>query len=118
MITVKRIYDPSSPADGKRYLVDRVWPRGVSKDKAALDGWFKDIAPSTQLREWFHHEPKKWEEFRRRYREELAAPEAAELAARLRREASQETVTLLFAAKDTLHNNAVALKDFLEKGES
>ncbi len=117
MFTAKRIYDPSSQSDGKRYLVDRVWPRGVSKDKAALHGWLKDLAPSTELREWFNPEPAKWEEFKRRYLHELVAPEAAELAARLRQEATQENVTLLFAAKDTLHNNAVALKEFLDKGQ-
>ena len=115
MFTAKRIYDSFSQSEGKRYLVDRVWPRGVSKEAAALDGWLKDLAPSTELREWFNHEPAKWDEFKRRYKQELTAPETAELMARLRREAHQEAVILLFAAKDTLHNNAVALKEFLDK---
>lgn len=114
MLVVKRVYDPPAPQDGKRYLVDRIWPRGVSKDQAALDGWLKDLAPSTGLREWFNHEPEKWEEFKRRYQEELASPEAASRMAGMKEQAARETVTLLFAAKDTQHNNAVALRTFLE----
>lgn len=117
MIAIRRIYDPDQPAGAKRYLVDRVWPRGISKDKAALDDWLKDLAPSTELREWFHHEADKWEEFKRRFRQELSNPEAARLADRLRREARERTVLLLYAAREEEHNNAVALKAFLENGE-
>ncbi|WP_243357929.1 DUF488 domain-containing protein [Fundidesulfovibrio terrae] len=117
MLAVKRIYDPASPGDGKRYLADRIWPRGVSKGEAALDGWLKELAPSAMLRAWFNHEPDRWEEFKRRYLEELSTSEAARAAAVLREQAARETVTLLFAAKDTQRNNAVALRGFIENGE-
>jgi uncharacterized protein YeaO (DUF488 family) len=124
MLQTKRIYDPASPDDDRRYLVDRVWPRGVSRDKAALAGWLKALAPSHELRVWFNHEPSRWDEFKRRYLLELASsgqtgpadPEIPELIARLLGEAGKGTVTLLFAARDTEHNNAVALKGFLESG--
>lgn len=114
MLNIKRIYDDPSADDGKRYLIDRVWPRGVGKEKAALDGWLKDLAPSTALRVWFNHEPAKWEAFTQRYREELSAPAMAPLVKKLREEATQGPVTLLFAAKDKEHNNAVYLKYFLD----
>ena len=113
MIRTKRVYDPPSGCDGRRILVDRLWPRGVAKDMAMIDEWLREIAPSTELRSWFGHDPQKWEEFRRRYAEELAGEQ--ELLARLRAEASKGTVTLLFAAKDETHNNAVALKEMLEQ---
>lgn len=116
MFHVKRIYEPASAADGKRYLVDRLWPRGLSKEKAALDGWLKEVAPSDALRALFHHDPERWEEFGRRYREELAAPAAAARLEALRAEAGQGVVTLLFAAKDERRNNAVCLKSILEEG--
>jgi len=115
MFVIKRIYATASPEDGRRYLIDRVWPRGVSKERATLDGWLKDLAPSTELRVWFHHEPAKWEEFRRRYQEELAAPEVARLLETLREEGRERRVTLLFAAKDEARNNAVCLKELLEE---
>ncbi|HEY6006790.1 MAG TPA: DUF488 domain-containing protein [Geobacteraceae bacterium] len=111
MLRAKRIYEPPAPEDGRRVLVDRLWPRGVSKDAARVDEWLKEIAPSDDLRTWFGHDPAKWEEFRVRYREELRSH--AEVLERLRREAKQETVTLLFAAKDEAHNNAVVLKEVL-----
>ncbi len=91
--------------------MDRLWPRGVSKDEAGIDEWLKEIAPSDGLRTWFGHDPARWEEFRSRYREELEGH--AEILARLRTEARQGTVTLLFAAKDAEHNNAVVLKEIL-----
>ncbi len=111
MIRIKRIYEPPAATDGRRVLVDRLWPRGMSKDEAKVDEWLKEIAPSDELRTWFGHDPAKWAEFRTRYREELKGH--GELLDRLRAEARKETVTLLFAAKDEEHNNAVALKEIL-----
>ncbi len=114
MIRIKRIYDEPATEDGRRILVDRLWPRGISKDKARIDEWLKEIAPSDELRKWFGHDPARWEEFRERYRQELG--EKAEPVAGLRKLAVEGTVTLLFAAKDEEHNNAVVLKEML-KGE-
>jgi len=112
MIKVKRVYEPPAPDDGKRFLVDRLWPRGVKKEALRLDGWLKDVAPSDGLRKWFGHDPAKWDEFRRRYFAELEAkPEAWEP---LLEAARAGDVTLLFSARDEAHNNAVALKAFLE----
>ncbi len=111
MIMIKRIYDPPAPEDGRRLLVDRLWPRGVAKDEARVDEWLKEIAPSSELRTWFGHDPQKWEEFRARYREELKPHD--ELLNRLRAEARKGTITLLFAAKDEAHNNAVVLREIL-----
>jgi uncharacterized protein YeaO (DUF488 family) len=112
MIKIKRIYDPPSADDGRRILVDRLWPRGVSKDAARTDEWLKEIAPSDELRKWFGHDPDRWEEFRQRYRDELKPH--GELLERLRVKAKKGAVTLLFAAKDEGHNNAVVLKEMLE----
>jgi uncharacterized protein YeaO (DUF488 family) len=107
----KRVYEEPSDADGIRVLVDRVWPRGLSKERARVDHWLKDVAPSAPLRKWFNHEPAKWEEFRHRYFAEL--DENPEPARALFRIARRKRVTLLFGAKDEDHNNAVALKDYL-----
>lgn len=112
-IKVKRVYETAGPADGRRVLVDRIWPRGLAKDKARLDGWVRDLAPSTELRLWFHHEPARWDEFRRRYFAELEAQRP--LLEELRNHAAEGCVTLLFAAADSEHNNAVALKEYLER---
>jgi Uncharacterized conserved protein len=112
MIKVKRVYDPAEPDDGRRFLVDRLWPRGVKKEALRMDGWLREVAPSDRLRRWFGHDPKKWEEFRRRYFAELEAhPEAWQP---LREAARAGNVTLLFSARDTSYNNAVALREFLE----
>lgn len=111
-IRTKRIYEPPSTRDGYRVLVDRVWPRGVSREKAALAEWARELAPSKELRQWFAHKPERFERFRRRYREELSA-HAGELDA-LRERGRGGTVTLLFAARDTEHNNAVVLAELLE----
>lgn len=111
MVKIKRIYDGPAPGDGRRVLIDRLWPRGISKDEAGIDEWLKEIAPSDELRKWFGHDPARWEEFRRRYREELEAH--GELLERLRSEARKGTVTLLFAAKDAEHNNVVVLQEML-----
>jgi len=112
-IAIKRVYDPAGPADGHRALVDRMWPRGVSKEKAAVDGWYRELAPSRDLRRWFGHDPARWRDFRRRYFEELDAadPESVET---LRRHARESGLTLVYAARDREHNNAVALRDYLE----
>lgn len=113
MIRVKRIYDPPSAGDGKRILVDRLWARGLKKEKARLDGWTREAAPSNELRRWFNHDPARWKEFERRYDAELdAVPEAWRP---LLEAAGKNDVTLLFAAKDTEHNNAVALKAYLDR---
>lgn len=112
MIRCKRAYDKASPDDGTRVLVDRFWPRGVSKEDAALDEWCREIAPSDELREWFDHEPEKWDEFRRRYHDELDAK--GEVVESLREEAEEGRLTLVYAARDRKHNNAVALKKYLE----
>ena len=113
MIQTKRAYEPASKNDGARFLVDRMWPRGVKKEQLQLHGWMKDVAPSTELRKWFQHDPAKWSEFRRRYFRELEKnPEAwRPLLARARR----GRITLVYSAHDSEHNNAVALKEFLGK---
>ena len=113
MVKIKRIYEPAAPGDGRRVLIDRLWPRGIEKKSARIDEWLKEIAPSTELREWFSHDPAKWEEFKRRYKKELE--DRKDLVDALRDEAEKGTVTLLFAAKDTEHVNAAVLKEVLEK---
>ena len=112
MIQCKRIYDAASREDGTRVLVDRLWPRGVRKEEAALDHWLKEVAPSDALRRWFDHDPEKWDTFCRRYRAEL--DEKGEAIEILREAAGRGTLTLVYAAKDRAHNNAVALKQYLE----
>jgi uncharacterized protein YeaO (DUF488 family) len=113
MIKIKRAYDAPDTGDGRRVLVDRLWPRGLAKEKAHIDEWQKELAPSAELRTWFGHDPEKWQEFRRRYNDELSAHR--ELLESLKKEGKRETVTLLFAAKDGEHNNAVVLKEKLEE---
>jgi uncharacterized protein YeaO (DUF488 family) len=113
MVKIKRVYEEPAPQDGVRLLVDRLWPRGLSKERARLERWLKEIAPSEELRRWFGHDPAKWQEFRLRYREELSAQR--ELVDELRKLAAEETVTLLFAAHDEERNNAVVLKELIEK---
>ena len=110
-LAVKRIYEPPAPDDGQRVLVDRIWPRGVSKKDAALALWLKDIAPSDELRKWFGHEPARWAEFRERYRVELDGNEEA--VGRLRGLLRHGKVTLLYGAHDEAHNNAVALAGYV-----
>jgi len=116
MIKLKRVYEKPSQEDGKRFLVDRLWPRGLRKEEAKLDAWLKELAPSDRLRTSFKHRKERWEEFRKKYREELAAVADQKLLDQIRNKARRETITLLFAARDTEHNNAVVLKEFLEKG--
>ena len=111
MIRVKRIYEPAADDDSYRVLVDRIWPRGVSREQARLDEWAKELAPSTELRRWFAHDPKKFAEFRRRYDDELAGQ--SDKLSELRERGREGTVTLLFGARDTEHNNAVVLAEVL-----
>lgn len=110
-LAIKRVYEPASPADGYRILVDRLWPRGLSKERAAVDLWLKAIAPSTELRQWFGHDPDKWDEFRKRYFAELATH--VEELGQIRTLAKRRRVTLVYGARDTENNDAVALLDYL-----
>lgn len=115
-LKIKRVYRAQRRSDGKRVLVDALWPRGMTRERMRLDLWLKEIAPSAELRRWFGHDPQRWEEFSRRYQAELAGrPEEIE---QLRRLSAEEMVTLLYAAKDEARNNAVVLKEFLETGRS
>lgn len=112
MIRIKRVYDSQAPEDGPRFLVDRLWPRGMKKENLPLEGWLKDLAPSATLRRWFGHDPAKWEEFCRRYQAELEAQ--GEAWRPLLEMARQQDITLLYSAHDMTHNNALALRLFLE----
>jgi uncharacterized protein YeaO (DUF488 family) len=112
-IKIKRIYDPAAEDDGRRILVDRLWPRGIKKDDAAIDEWLKDIAPSNELRKWFSHDPSKWTEFKERYIEELK--QKRDMVERLRMDADKGGITLVFAAKDTEHNNAAVLMELIRQ---
>lgn len=111
-LSLKRVYDPPSADDGARVLVDRIWPRGVSRDEAQLAAWLKDLAPTTALRQWFGHDPARFEEFQSRYRAELE--QKGEGLEKLRALAESGKVTLLYGAKDEVHNNAVVLAHYLE----
>ena len=113
-IAVKRVYRTPAKTDGTRVLVDRLWPRGLSKESAAIRQWFRDLAPSNELRQWFHAHRESWGVFRRRYMKELSSPEAAKALEELHQLAEAGKVTLLYASKDEIHNNAVALKELLE----
>jgi uncharacterized protein YeaO (DUF488 family) len=117
MIRVKRIYEPAEEKDGFRILVDRLWPRGVSKERAKVDLWLKDIAPSDELRKWFHHEQADWQEFQSRYEKELQAKK--ELLSKIKDlESEKQIVTLLYSARDELHNQAIVLNKILEGAKS
>jgi uncharacterized protein YeaO (DUF488 family) len=111
MIQLKRVYDPVSSKDGARFLIERLWPRGIKKTLLRLDGWLKEVGPSHELRRWFSHDPKKWDEFRRRYFSELRQNPKAWTP--ILKAAREGRVTLLFSSHDTEHNNAVALREFL-----
>lgn len=113
MINLKRVYEPRKRDDGKKFLVERLWPRGVKKTAVADALWLKGVAPSTELRKWFGHDPKKWEEFQRRYRVELKRHE--EDLESILQAARRGTVTLLYSSHDTEHNNAVVLRDYLQR---
>ncbi len=112
MIHLKRAYDQTAPEDGRRFLVERLWPRGIKKSELPLEAWLKEVAPNTSLRRWFSHDPKKWDEFRRRYFQEL--DHHADAWEAILKAAQSGTVTLIYSSHDTEHNNAVALKEYLE----
>jgi uncharacterized protein YeaO (DUF488 family) len=114
MIKLKRAYEKPAKDDGERILVERLWPRGVTKAQAKLDLWLKEVAPTTELRKWFGHDPDKWAEFRRRYQKELK--QKTDLISLLKRLAKKGTVTLVYAARDEAHNGALVLQQFLQKG--
>lgn len=115
MLKIKRAYEPAETSDGRRILIDRLWPRGVSKADARIDAWLKDLSPSTELREWFAHDQQKWEEFRKKYRQELSAPEKARLIEDIAQHARHNNVTLIFSAKDIEHNDALVLEELIQK---
>ncbi len=112
-VKIKRVYELPQDQDGQRILIDRLWPRGLTKEKARIDLWLKDVAPSTELRKWFNHEPEKWPEFQKRYSKELSNNQTTinELLLKIK----NSNVTLVYSAKDELHNDAVLLKSYLEK---
>jgi uncharacterized protein YeaO (DUF488 family) len=113
-VRLRRVYEPAAPEDGVRVLIDRLWPRGLSKSAAAVDYWLKEIAPSTELRQWFGHDPDRWLEFRRRYTKELRQHKV-ELE-RIRELAAERSVTLLFGARDEEHNDAIVVREVLLRG--
>lgn len=116
-IRLKRAYEAPARSDGPRILVDRIWPRGVAKEDADITHWLKGLAPSTDLRKWFGHDPEKWPEFRERYLQELHSDDAGEDLSVLKSVLEKHArITLVFAAKDTEHNNAVALREFIQAG--
>ena len=115
MINLKRAYEPASKDDGLRILVERLWPRGVSKPKAKIDLWLKTLAPSTELRQWYGHDPARWPQFRKRYRAELKGQ--GDLLALLKYVTQEKAVTFVYAASDEERNSAVALKEWLERGK-
>jgi uncharacterized protein YeaO (DUF488 family) len=112
MIKLKRVYENPSPKDGLRVLVERLWPRGLTKERAAVDLWLKDVAPSPELRKWFGHDPARWEQFQERYRQELR--EKNDAVQLLKQKGKEGTVTLVYAARDEDHNGALALIRFLQ----
>jgi uncharacterized protein YeaO (DUF488 family) len=112
-VQLKRVYEKPSRKDGTRILVDRLWPRGLTKEEAAVKVWMKELAPSTELRKWFGHDPEKWKEFQSRYRKELK--DKKELLDSLRKESQEHTVTLVYGSRDEEHNGAVVLKKVLEE---
>ncbi len=113
MLKIKRAYERYDPDDGRRVLVDRLWPRGITKQKIKVDSWMKDIAPSDDLRKWYHHDPQKWGEFKERYRHELETKKS--MLDQLQTWATKGDVTILYSSKDEARNNAVALKELLEE---
>jgi uncharacterized protein YeaO (DUF488 family) len=117
MVAIKRVYEPASTSDGVRVLVDRLWPRGLTKASAGLDEWLRDLAPSNELRRWYHARPDQWPSFRKKYLQELSQPEAQDSLQRLYQLAHKKTpLTLLFASKNETYNNAAVLKELLEGG--
>jgi uncharacterized protein YeaO (DUF488 family) len=115
MLIVKRVYESKEAGDGVRILVDRLWPRGLRSAEAGIDEWMKDVAPSDELRRWFAHDAEKWPEFKRRYTQELAVAEKTALLKRIAGLAARSNITLVYAAKDTEHNNARVLEELIAK---
>jgi len=113
MLKVKRVYEKKEASDGKRILVDRLWPRGLRTEDAAIDEWLKELSPSDELRRWFNHEPEKWQEFRRRYHKELSLPEKKEILGRIAKQAAHSDVTLVYGAKEIEYNNARVLEELI-----
>jgi uncharacterized protein YeaO (DUF488 family) len=113
-VTVKRVYESPAQKDGVRVLVDRLWPRGLTKQSAFIKAWLRDLAPSHELRQWFHAQPERWEEFRKRYLKELSAPKAQPALSKLYELERRGALTLLYASKNEEHNNATVLRDLLE----
>ncbi|MGD0765078.1 MAG: DUF488 family protein [Dehalococcoidia bacterium] len=113
-IRIRRAYDPPAPEDGRRVLVDRLWPRGIRKDDLCVEAWLRELAPSTELRHWFAHDPSRWREFRERYQTELAGPRQQELIDELAEQASSGTVTFVYSSREERYNNAVALRELVE----
>lgn len=114
MVRTKRAYAPVDPGDGRRILVDRLWPRGVSKSRVGIDEWLRDLGPSAELRVWFGHDPSRWDEFKRRYRRELSSPIRQRMMEEIARRSRHETVTLIYGSRDTRHNNAVVLQEIID----
>jgi uncharacterized protein YeaO (DUF488 family) len=114
-IRIRRAYDPPLPEDGRRVLVERFWPRGMKKDRLFLNAWLRELAPSDELRRWFGHDPARWQEFRRRYRQELRGTRQQQLLDELTDQASRRNVTLIYSAREERFNNAVALREIIEE---
>ncbi len=114
MIRIKRVYEAPGKDDGERILVDRLWPRGVTREKARIESWIREIGPSADLRKWFGHDPTRWDEFQRRYEKELQDTEAQAVLRHLAARSRRGTVTLVFGARDELHNNAMVLKHLID----
>jgi len=112
-ISLKRVYEKPSPEDGKRILVERLWPRGLKKEEAHIDEWLRDLAPSNELRKWYGHDPAKWSQFKEKYWKELAKKQ--DVVSKLVKECREKKVTFVFAAREQEYNNAVALKEYIEK---
>ena len=115
MLKIKRAYDKAEKKDGKQILIDRLWPRGVSKSEANVDTWLKELAPSTELRKWFAHDPQKWEEFRKKYKAELDSPEKVKLLEDIAGQARRGDVTLIYSARDTEHSDVKVLVEIIDK---
>jgi len=115
VVKIRRVYDPPFESEGKRYLVDGLWPRGIKKESLGLEAWLKNIAPTPTLRKWFSHDPEKWEEYKRRFRLELRDPEKERVLEELAQQARTGDITLLFATRDREHNNGVVIKEIIEE---
>lgn len=115
MLKVKRVYEKREISDGKRILVDRLWPRGLRTEDAGVDEWLKELSPSDELRRWFNHDPEKWEEFRSRYRKELSSPEKQEILERIAKQAAHSDITLVYGARETEYNNARVLEEIINQ---